>query len=362
MKRTATALAAVLLIVGLIVAAGCGRAADQQDQAEVSNLERMSTEQKVGQLFMVGFEGTTVTPEIEEMFNTIHPGGVILFGRNIEGEDQLKQLLSDLQDLAQADGGLPLFVATDQEGGQICRITWLNDDTSQSEITDAGQAHDIGLERARGLKELGINLNLAPVLDIGTPGDFLTKYGRTFQGGPQDIGNLGKSVISGQSEGGILSTAKHFPGYGGIDYDPENDKVAVVDTVPEFSQFQIAAQADPAFVMTANVIYTPIDPELPFTLSPKGIEFLRRNVDGEYLVISDDLASKVLKETYTLGKTVVSAATAGVDVLLISGNQPEDPGNACKAVLDAVKNGEVDEEILDDKVSRILELKQGINP
>lgn len=361
--RLTAFVAAFILILGAL-ACGCGNAArdgERGGSGSDGTLQDLTLEQKVGQLFLVGFEGTEVTPEIRELFEAVHPGGVILFGRNITDEAQLARLIADLQELAAADSGQPLFVAIDQEGGQIVRISWIGDDVSQAQVASPQQAYDLGLARARSLAELGFNLNLAPVLDMGVPGDFLTRYGRTFPGSPREVGELGASVICGQRDGGILSTAKHFPGYGGITYDPENDKLAVEPDLPEFSQFQAAAAAEPEFVMTANVIYTALDPELPFTLSPAGISFLKKEVQGEYLVISDDLASKVLKEAYGLEGAVTRAAVAGVDVLLISGHEAGDVHAAFNAVLDAVRDGDIAEEVVDERIIRILRLKESIS-
>ncbi len=362
-KRRASVVMAVmaaLVLVAVLCAAGCGGAGNGGDGEDP--LRGLSLEQKVGQLFLVGFEGTAVTPELKMLFASVHPGGMILFGRNIEDEAQLSQLVNDLQGLAAADSGLPLFIAVDQEGGEIVRLDWLADGVPQAQLTDPRQAYDAGLARAQGLRAVGINLNLAPVLDMGVQGDFLTRYGRTFPGSAQEVGELGKSAISGQHAGGIFSAAKHFPGYGGIAYDPENERLAVVPGLPEFSQFQAAAGADPEFLMTANVIYSDLDPDLPFTLSPAGIGLLREKVIGGYLVISDDLASKVLKQAYGLGETAVQALRAGVDVLLISGHETGDVQAAYTAVLEAVRGGGITEEEIDERAARVLNLKQRLSP
>jgi beta-N-acetylhexosaminidase len=364
-SRTKLAVSIVLLLALGLAAAGCAGAVQDGDGGNGNGAngpqDNLTIEQKVGQLFLIGFEGTAVTPEIEQLFDSVHPGGVILFGRNIEAEEQLEQLITGLEELSTADTGLPLFVAIDQEGGEIVRISWLDDSISQSSITDPAQAYEQGFARAQGLKGLGINLNLAPVLDMGVQGDFLTRYGRTFPGSVQEVGELGRSAISGQHDGGVFSTAKHFPGYGGIAYDPENEKLAVVPGLPEFSQFQAAAAASPEFVMTANVIYSDLDLDLPFTLSPAGIDLLREKVSGDYLVVSDDLATKVLKEAYGLGITVVRAAEAGVDVLLISGHEAGDVQAAYTAVLEAVRGGDIGEDEIEGRVTRILRLKERIS-
>lgn len=360
---TAAVLALALVLALLAASGGCARVSqDSQNNGGVEDgggpLDTLTLEQKVGQLFLVGFEGTEVTPEIEQLFREVHPGGVVLFSRNIVDKSQLKRLISDLHELSRAASGLPLLVAVDQEGGKVSRLGWLEDGIPQAQVTDPEQAYRLALARARGLAEVGINLNLAPVLDLGVRGDFLTRYQRTFSGSREEVGELGKSAISGQREGGVFSCAKHFPGYGGIDYDPENERLAVVPSLPPYAQFQAAAAAQPELVMTANVVYREVDPDLPFTLSPAGIAFLREKVAGDYLVVSDDLASKVLKETYGLGKTVVRACKAGVQVLLISGYEKGDVETAYTALLEAARSGEITEGELDARLAGILRLKQ----
>jgi len=323
-------------------------------------LKNLILEEKIGQLFIIGFEGKNLTPEIENLLKTIRPGGVILFSRNIEDENQLKRLISDLQKISLEDNGLPLFVAIDQEGEPVRRIKWLKDETSQAEIRNTEEAYQVGLERGNALKALGINLNLAPVLDITEEGDFL--HNRSFRGNPEEIGTLAQSLISGQKEAGIFTTVKHFPGYGGISFNPETEIVPILEKTPEISQFQKAFEAKPELIMTANVIYLDIDKNLPFAFSSKGIQFLKTKIKGEYLIISDDLSSKVLKEKFTLKNSVILARKAGIDILLVAGwKQPEDPIEAFDAILKATKNGEIQEEKINESVLKIIQLKQRIH-
>ena len=342
---------AITLATCLFLTTGCGKP-ESNNHADSMTLER-----KVGQLLLVGFEGTSMTPELENLLNTVHPGGVILFGRNVTGADQLKSLVRSLQATSLEDSGQPLFVAIDQEGGQVRRLAWLDDALAQADITGSEQAYELALRRAEALSQLGINLNLAPVLDLAGPGDFLYKYGRILPGDAQNVGVLGLNLIRGQKDGGIFSAAKHFPGYGGINYDPETTIIPVMPGLPETSQFQTALQARPEFVMTANVIYQSVDPNLPFSLSPAGIGFLRGNLAGDYLIITDDLASKALKDTYTLPAAAVLASQAGADILLISSNQSGEVVAAYDRLLEAARSAELSQSTIDDAVSRIVSLK-----
>lgn len=133
-----------IIIAIFLALSGCGDSGDTQP-------EQLSIEEKIGQILMIGIQDTTVTSETEELMRTIHPGGVILFGRNIEDADQLKELINNLQDLSMGETGLPLFIATDQEGGEICRIKWVDDAIPEAKITTTEQAYQIGLQRGQSL-------------------------------------------------------------------------------------------------------------------------------------------------------------------------------------------------------------------
>jgi len=328
---------------------------------EEKTLQKLSTEEKIGQLFIIGFEGTSLTSEIKDLFKIIRPGGAILFSRNIQDANQLKKLIKDLQNLSLEESGFPLFVAVDQEGGLVRRIQWLEDEISQAEIVNNNQAYQTGFKRGSGLKNLGINLNLAPVLDITQKDDFL--YNRSFKNDSEITGELSKSLILGQKDSGIFTAIKHFPGYGGIFFNPETIKIPIVSPIPEISQFQKALEAQPELIMTANVVYPEIDEKLPFTLSPTGIQFLKEKIKGDYIIISDDLSSKVLKENFSSENQIILAKKAGVDILLVVGwNQfHQDQLNAFNALFEAVKEKMVDEKEINNSVLKIIKLKQKIS-
>lgn len=323
-------------------------------------LNKLSLEEKIGQLFIIGFEGKEVTPELTDLLKTIYPGGLILFSRNIQNENQLQKLIIDLQNISLEENNIPLFIAIDQEGGSIRRIKWIDDNISQAEIKNGNQAYQTGFQRGKELKNIGINLNLAPVLDLAEENDFL--YNRSFKNNPETTGELGKNLVSGQKAAGIFSAIKHFPGYSGIRFNPETIKIPVLSKIPEISQFKKTMEANPELIMTANVIYSEIDNNLPLSLSDNGIKYLKEKVRGNYLIISDDLASNVLKEKFSLENSVISAKKAGVDILLIGGwkNNNQDQLSAFNSILQAVKNKVIDEKIIDDSVLKIIKLKQGL--
>ena len=309
---------------------------------------------EIGQLLIIGFDGKTITPELKETFRKYHPGGVLLLSKNIENEVQLKELTEGLQALSLKETGLPLLIAADQEGGVISRIDFAQEKTPQSEIENSDAAYEVGLVRGQEIKKLGINLVLSPVLDMTKEGDFL--YERSFKKPAEETGELAKSLILGQNTAGILTALKHFPGYGDIVFNPEGE-LAEKETLPEISQFKIAMAANPEFIMTSNVIYKDIDPSLPFTLSPQGIEFLKNNLNSEVLIISDDLAQNYLLEKFSLEDLFQKSISAGVDLLIFSGWEA-DVEQALNVFFTSFQKGEFSQEKIEEAVSRVINFKQ----
>jgi len=314
------------------------------------------SEEKVGQLFIVGFEGKTLTKDLENFFKKYKPGGVLLLSKNVENRDQLKKLISDLQNLSLKETGLPLFIAVDQEGGQISRIGFANEKTPQSQIKNNEEAFQVGQKRGKELKELGVNLNLAPVLDDMKSEDFY--FNRTFQKSPEIVGELSKALILGQKSAEILTAIKHFPGYVGIGFNPEAS-LAILEKIPEISQFKIAMESKPEFVLGANAIYKEVNSSLPFTFSQEGIQFLKNNLGPEILIISDDLDQNSLINKFPLKEIMIKPIEAGVDLLIFSGYRlPVEQG--LDTFFEAVKNKEISETKLNEKIAKIIEFKQNL--
>ena len=309
-------------------------------------LDNLALEEKIGQLLIVGIDGTELTPELEKFMKTVQPGGVLLFKKNVLNDSQIKKLIQGLQKISLTETGLPLFVAIDQEGGAVARIDFAKEKTGQPEITNTDQAYGVGIKRGRELKELGVNLNLAPVLDLSVwPTDFL--YERSFKKNAEEIGIMAKSLILGQKTAGILTAVKHFPGYGGIFPNPE-ENLNILAHLPAISQFQTAMEANPALVMVASVVYPVIEDNLPFTFSKNGIAFLKNKLGDNPLIITDDLSQIVFSKNFSLEERVALPLMAGVDILLFSVWENK--------IIDAVKN--IPEQLINGAVLRIIQLKQ----
>ncbi|XOB42773.1 MAG: glycoside hydrolase family 3 N-terminal domain-containing protein [Candidatus Nealsonbacteria bacterium] len=311
---------------------------------------------KAGQMFIVGFEGKTLSFQLEQFIKKYKPGGVLLLSKNIENQQQLKTLITDLQNLSKKETGLPLLIAVDQEGGSVSRIEFLTEKTAQSEISTANYAYAVGLKRGEELKELGVNLNLSPVLDNAQSSDFI--YERSFQKTLSLSEELAKSLIKGQKETGILTAIKHFPGYVGIDFNPEN-KLATTN-LPETSQFKKAIEVNPEMVMVSNAIYQDIDSALPFSFSSTSIEFLKNELGSNILIISDDLSQNSLLDNFTLNQIVTKPVLAGVDILIFSGWR-----SSVESALDeffiAVEQKQILETTIISAYEKINQLKQGLS-
>jgi len=320
-------------------------------------LEKMTLEEKVGQLFLMGIEGKTITPSTKRLINSVRPGGVILLKKNIENESQTKKLTRALQTASLKNNGIPLLIAVDQEGGLVFPINFCEEKTPPSALKNSLHAYEVGLARGAELRELGINLNLSPVLDVTSPGDFL--FSRSFQKDPEETSELAKALISGQKEASILTAVKHFPGYGNLALDPEK-QLAVLSEVPETRQFQKTMEAKPELVMVSNVIYSDVDSNLPFALSPNGIKLLKQKLGDDCIIITDDLPQDHLLNKFSLKGMVTLPILAGVDILTFTGwlNTAEE---AVKLLVEAVRNNEIDEDKINASVLKIIKLKQSLS-
>lgn len=268
---------------------------------------------------MVGFEGTSPPESLIDLLDDELVTGVILFSRNIENATQLKALTRAL--LAHRPD---LIIAVDQEGGPVQRIKdGVPRVPAMRDIIDPADAFRYGEELGRALVELGVNLNLAPVLDVDTNPNSPVIGERSFGPDPSHVAKLGVAYHRGLRKGGVLTCGKHFPGHG----DAKEDSHLTLPVIQhgldrlrrvEFVPFRAAIDAGISAIMTAHIVVPALDPETPATLSV-GImtELLRGLMSFEGVVISDDLEMKAISERYPIDRSVAEAIEAGVDMLLV---------------------------------------------
>ncbi len=323
-------------------------------------LSQMTLEEKVGQMFLMGFWGTEPDYYITKMIKERHIGGVILFKYNAKDKEQLIQLSESLQLLSEK---VPLFISIDQEGGIVSRLGTdiVSEIIPQSEIKTEKEAYNISKKRAKELKDLGISMNFSPVLDnIQKEDSFL--YDRSFR---TDISSLGSKMISGYTDGEVIAVPKHFPGHPDNLTDSHEALPEVNISQTEFDEYasqfkEIVLNEDTQAIMVGHILFKQIDAKNPSSLSSKIInEILRKEYGFNGVVITDDMQMGALTESYTISEAALKAVTAGNDILIYSG-EPEQQAQAYNTILNAVKNGEIAEERINESVLRILTLKANI--
>ena len=324
----------------------------------------LTSREKIGQLFMVGFLGTSVTPELAAFLKEYKPGGVILFSRNLESIEQIVQLTNDLQHCSPKS---PLLISIDQEGGRVSRLPKGFTIFPACEVI--GQCHSGELAYAaaatiaKELKSVGINMNMAPVLDVNSNPDNPVIGDRAFGSSTDIVSDLGLVTAAGLQDSKVVACGKHFPGHGDTNADSHKE-LPVVDAprerleAVEFPPFRRAAAAGIATMMTAHVRYRTLDDQLPATLSPVIITHLLREQMGyEGVVLTDDLEMHAIVDHYGPGDAAVRALLAGCDVLLICKERDREIA-AFEAVEKAVASGTITTSRLDQSVARIQRVKQ----
>jgi len=330
----------------------------------------MRLEEKVGALFMFGFGaeggGTEVTDNLRLLIERYHVGGVIYFLRNVESARQTASLSERIQELARRSGQrLPVLIAVDQEGGRVARMEYAATFPGSMALGAVGSpevAYRVGRVIGRELSAVGVNVNLAPVLDVNTnPGNPVI-HDRSFGDEPEAVSRLGLSYARGLQDAGVAAVAKHFPGYGAAPIDPHFAPGSIDLSREELARthvepFRRAVEAGVDAVMTSHMIYPALDPESPGTLSRRIVSgSLRGELGFGGVVITDCMEMEAIGGVYPAGESAVRALKAGVDIVLFS-HTLEKQIEAYESALKAVERGELSERDLDEKVGRVLELR-----
>lgn len=284
-----------------------------------------------GQLLMVGFEGTEFTSEHEDLLKTLKPSGIILFKRNVVSPSQVSELISDFQACAKKIGLPPLFVSIDYEGGIVIRIngdvTPIPSAMAISATRRIKSAEIVAEIAARELRAMGINVNLAPVVDVNS-NPFNPIIGvRSFGDDPCEVARFGEAYVKSLQSNGVMAVAKHFPGHGDTFVDshldlPVLDLDLEVMLRRELVPFKAVIDAGVSAIMTAHIAYPKIDDSsLPATLSRKIISgLLRGQLNFNGLVMTDALEMKAIYDRFSPREIAVYALNAGVDLLLPCSN------------------------------------------
>jgi beta-N-acetylhexosaminidase len=320
--------------------------------------------EKIGQMFLVGCGGETLTREERLIFAECQFGGFILFRDNCVAPSQIVHLCRSLWQSALE---IPPFIAIDHEGGRVQRLpepfTRFPAAARIGGAANADLAHRLGRAAAEELRLAGINLNFAPVLDVGSNAANPIIGDRAFGAEPAAVIEFGSAWALGLIDGGIIPCGKHFPGHGGADQDPHLELPTVMKSLAELSATELlpfahACRDRIASLMTAHVLYPALDPRHPATLSEPIVTGLLRHQYGyDGVVFSDDMEMKAINSNYSVEESTALAVRAGVDALLFC----HDVANATQAFEFLCHEAERDPELrarVESSFQRITALKQ----
>ena len=366
----------LIIIAAMFLFSGCGESkvvtADMQggkinkvdttppDPIEEA-LKSMTLEEKIGQMVFIGFYGTEINDDVKFLLNNFHFGGIILYDRNLQSVAQTKKLTDDIQ--AFANQKFPLFVSIDEEGGRVARgKDFLTPAPSQEEIGlsgDSSNANYWAKYNASLLKSIGVNINFAPVADVGS------RDTRSFGDDPQIVTEFIEASANGYEQENFLYTLKHFPGIGKSKIDPHKEvsnvevsrEVLDAEDLPPFKKIISTHDNSKFMIMIGHLKYDAIDPENSASLSSIVMTDLLRNELGfSGVIITDDLEMGAIKNHADLATLGVKTIQAGSDIALLCHNY-ESQKIIYNSILDAVKRGEISETRINESVRRILKLK-----
>lgn len=324
-------------------------------------VESMSQTEKLGQMVMIGIQGTKVDDDSLYMLNQYHMGGVILFDRNMESPEQVKQLTSDLQ--VQSNEKVPLFIGIDEEGGDVVRMAEkLTPPPSQKEIGATGdieQAKIWAIKTAKSLKDMGINVNFAPVADVGSNDK------RSYSTDTNTVIDFVRAATKGYQQENIIYSLKHFPGIGKGKVDSHVDsssidvtkEILMAEDIIPFKTIINENKPEDYFILVSHLKYPALDEEYPASLSSKiMIDLLRNELGYKGIIITDDMEMGAVANHNDFRSIGVNAVKAGADIVLVC-HEYKHQQEVYLGLLDAVNSGEISQERIDESVKRIIKVK-----
>ncbi|WP_394271881.1 glycoside hydrolase family 3 protein [Butyricicoccus sp.] len=344
--------------------------ADQKRAQEILN--GMTLDQKIYQMMFVRPETLTNVGKVVRAGDATRKaieekpvGGIIYFSQNFQGTSQTTTMLSNTQEYARAAGAnIPLFMGVDEEGGTVARVadvlgtTKFDDMADYGERADAQEAYDIGKTLATDISGFGFNVDFAPVADVLSNENNTEIGARSFGSDPSVVSIMVENEVMGLQESGVMAALKHFPGHGSTETNSHEGTSTTDRTLDELKEcdlkpFEAGIDQEAAFVLVSHMTATELD-SVPCSLSSKVItDLLRGEMGYNGIVITDGMDMGAITDNYSNGDAAVKAVQAGVDMLLC----PPSIDDACEALSQAVADGEITEERIDESIMRILTAK-----
>lgn len=335
------------------------------DEKADAIVDKMTYKEKLGQMVMIGIHGTELSDDAAYMLSQYHIGNVILFDRNLQSREQTAKLTADLQRSAKenAHQPVPLFIAIDEEGGRVVRgRNFIEPPPSQQELGNAGETTAVeawARKTGAALKDLGINVNFAPVADIGSQDT------RSYSNDPDAVVKFVKAAAQGYESSREIYALKHFPGIGRGTVDSHKD-ISSIDVTEDtlfktdLKPFQalIDEKADQDFfILVSHLKYPQLDAENAASQSRAIVTgLLRRKMGYDGLIITDDLEMGAVAKYGSYRDIGVKAVKAGVDIVMMCHEYPHET-DVYLGLLEAYENGELDKDQIDASVRRIVKAK-----
>ncbi|MFI2610503.1 glycoside hydrolase family 3 N-terminal domain-containing protein [Kitasatospora sp. NPDC018619] len=353
-------------VSGVLGAAG----AAEERTTGMAGQEREDSRVLAGRRIVLSYPGPTPPAGVLQAIREGRAAGVILFGENVTSPDQLARAVGEMkQAAAEAPHPRPLLLMTDQEGGKVRRLPGAPELSARRVGLAAdppAAAAESGAGAARTLADAGLNLNLAPVLDVyDKPDNFIDHYERSYGQDPAAVAELGSAFLSAQQGLGVAATAKHFPGLGAAPLGANTDERPVTLNVPLAqlrtrgeAPYRAAIAAGVRLVMASWAVYPALDPERPAGFSPAIIQGeLRGRLGFGGVTVTDAMEAEALAPYGGAGDRALAAAAAGIDLLLCSARDPRQGEEAAEALAEALDDGRLDRHAFTEAVARVDALR-----
>ncbi|GGG06798.1 beta-N-acetylhexosaminidase [Paenibacillus abyssi] len=342
-----------------------GPAAQNQDPA-ADKLLALSTEEKIGQLVIIGLQGEKINADTSKRILADRVGGFILYSPNLRTVQQSAELINSLKALNQTNP-FPLWISVDEEGGRVSRLPEpIHKLPGSREIGAADNpewAGQIGTMIGRQLDAFGFNMNFAPVLDVDSNPDNPVIGERSYGSTADVVSRMGIAAMKGLQKEGVVAVVKHFPGHGDTSVDShiglpvvehDMERLRSLELIPFMDAIRQGADA----VMVAHLLMPAIDPERPASMSSAVInELLRGELGYDGVVITDDMTMGAITSGYDIGEAAVQSILAGCDIVIV-GHDPAHQAHVITSLKEAVASGVITESMLDERVGRVVALKE----
>ncbi|WP_142339182.1 beta-N-acetylhexosaminidase [Bacillus sp. AFS055030] len=329
-------------------------------------LNEMTLQEKIGQMIISGFYGTSYSNSLKELVEQYHIGGFIFYKENLTNNSQTVKLVNSIK-AANRTNHLPILFGVDQEGGRVSRLPGNLGQIPSNQLignkNDRQFSYEIGQILGEQLQAFGLNMDFAPVLDVNSNPKNPVIGDRSFSNNPNTVSKLGIQTMKGIQSEKIIPVVKHFPGHGDTSVDSHLELPVVNKSYTDLQQlelipFKAAIDQNVDAVMVAHILLPKIDPKYPSSMSKMVItSMLRNDLKYDGVVMTDDMTMDAIGKNYNLEKAAVTSILAGSDIIMVA-HDPNKVKAVYKEIETAVKNKTISVERINESVKRIILLKQ----